>query len=284
MRNIYIRIKKYIQRHRHAPTGPWQWFFGAKDTAQSFLSRAFFAMDRLLLIFKKDEVKLLHRETDAIEFEVMCINLLRRPDKKRFMEKQFDGTGLKVHIFPAVDGLAIDVPKLINDGVLAEDNFCPATGMALIPAQIGAYLSHYELWKTALSLPNEISLILEDDALLVCDIPQLEVYARHIPADTDIFFLNRRKNKTRPVSLYASTFTSRFWGLTAYFITRKGAEKLVRLMLPIHKSADEAINELNKLGMITCYCARKELVVECSNSRDERNFRFESDIITRTKE
>lgn len=244
----------------------------------------FLARDRLLLFFKKEGVALLHVETDAVEFEVMCINLLRRPDKKRFMEKQFDGTGLKVHIFPAIDGLTIDAPQLINDGILAEDNFCPATGMALIPAQIGVYLSHYELWKIALSLPYKVLLILEDDALLTCDLQQLEACARHIPEDADLFFINLRKNKTRPISLYASKFTGRFWGLTAYFITRKGAEKLVNLMLPIHKSIDEAMNELSKRGAITCYCARKELVVECSNSKDKRNFRFKSDIITRTKE
>lgn len=241
-------------------------------------------MDTVSLIFKKDEVKLLHGETDAIEFEVMCINLLRRPDKKRFMEAQFDGAGLKVHMFPAIDGLTIDVSQLINDGVLAEDHFCPATGMALIPAQIGVYLSHYELWKTASLSPNRISLILEDDALLICDRQQLETFARHIPEDADLFFLNLRKNKTQPISLYASKFTGRFWGLTAYFVTRKGAEKLVNLTLPVHKSADEAINELSKNGAITCYCSRKELVVECSNSRDVRNFRFESDIINRTRE
>lgn len=284
MKNLYATMKKYVQRHRHAAAGPWQWFFRAKDALQPLLSRGSFAMDRLSLILKKDDVELLHSETDAVEFEVTCINLLRRPDKKRFMEKQFEGTGWTMHFFPAIDGLTINVPQLISDGILAEDNFCPATAMALIPVQIGVYLSHYELWKMVLLSPNKISLILEDDALLICDMPQLEAFARHIPDDADLFFINHRQNKTRPVSLYASKFTGRFWGLTAYFITRKGAEKLVNLMLPIHKSADEAINGLSKSGAITCYCSRKELVVECSNSRDERNFRFESDIISRTKE
>ncbi len=247
-------------------------------------SRGLFTMDTVSLFFKKDEMKLLHGETDVIEFEIMCINLLRRPDKKCFIEKQFDRIGLKVQFFSAIDGMIIDIPQLTKDGIVANDNFSPATGMTLIPAQIGVYLSHYELWKVAVLSPNKISLILEDDALLVCDRLQLEAFARHIPEDADLFFLNLRKNKSRSISLYASTFTGRFWGLTAYFVTRRGAEKLVNLTLPIHESADEAINELNKRGMITCYCARKELVVECSNSRDERNFRFKSDILTRTKE
>lgn len=240
-------------------------------------------MDRLL-IFRKDEVKSLYAETDTVEFDVMCINLLRRPDKKSFIEKQFKGTGLSLRIFSAVDGLTIDIPQLINDGVVAEDNFCPATGMPLIPAQIGVYLSHYELWKAALSSPNKISLILEDDALLICNRSQLEAFARHIPEDADLFFINRRKNKTYPISLYASKFTRHFWGLTAYFITRKGSEKLVNMALPMHQSADETINQLSKNGALTCYCSRKELVVECSNSRDIQNFRFESDIIPRAKE
>ncbi len=284
MRDVYASIyKKYIHRHRNAQAGPWRWFFDTKIALQSVFSAGSLAFDRLFLVFRHNDVKLLYAETDSVNFDVICINLLRRQDKKQFIEKQFEGTGLNLRMFQAVDGGAIDTIQLIDDGVLAVNNFCPATGMPLIPAQIGAYLSHYELWKAALESPNKISLILEDDALMVCDKPTLEDFARHIPEDADLFFINRRRNKTKPVSLYASKFVSHFWGLTAYFLTKQGAEKLVALSLPIYKSADERVSELNESGLINCYCSRRELVVECSNSKDARNFRFASDIINRMK-
>lgn len=284
MRNVYSNLyKKYVRPHRSNKAGPWRWLFSTRIALQSVSSAGSLAFDRLRFAFRGDNTELLHAQTDPVDFDITCINLLRRPDKRQFIKKQLGEAGFNFKIFPAVDGLVIDVNQLINDGILASDNFCPATGMPLTPAQIGAYLSHYELWKAALKSPNKVSLILEDDALLICDKPTLEEFVRHIPADTDLFFINHRKNKIKPVSLYASRFACHFWGLTAYFLTKQGAEKLIAMSFPIHKSADESISELSESGMINCYCSRQELVVECSNPRDAQNFRFASDIISRTE-
>ncbi len=279
MKDLY---RKYLQSHRRATVGLWRWVFGAKTALKTASSAGSLALDRLLFTVRRNDTKLLYAQTDPVDFDIVCINLLRRPDKRKFIEKQFDTVDFNLKMFPAIDGLAIDTNLLIDDGRLSADHHCPATGMPLTPAQIGAYLSHYELWKAALASPNKISLILEDDALLTCNKATLEEFARNIPQDADLFFINRRRNKTKPISLHASKFVSHFWGLTAYFLTKQGAKKLIALSLPIHKSADEWISELNENGMINCYCSRKELVVECSNPRDTRNFRFTSDIISRT--
>ena len=168
--------------------------------------------------------------------------------------------------------------------MLSPNNHNQSTGKPLSPAQIGVYLSHYELWKATLASPNKGSLILEDDALMTCDKATLEEFLRHIPEDTDLFFINRRKNKTKHISLHASKLVRRFWGLTAYFLTRHGAEKLLLSALPIRKSVDDTISELNGKGVINCYCSRKELVVECSNPKDKKNFRFSSDILNRKQQ
>ncbi|SFF18205.1 glycosyltransferase family 25 protein [Nitrosomonas sp. Nm166] len=279
MRNLY---RKYIQSHRGATVGPWRWVFDTKTVLQTASSAGSLALDRLFFTAKRNDTKLLYAQTDSVDFDIVCINLLRRPDKRQFIEKQFGTADFNLKIFSAIDGLTIDTNQLIDDGRLSPGHHCPATGMPLTPAQIGAYLSHYELWRAALASPNKISLILEDDALMTCNKATLEEFARNIPEDADLFFINRRKNKTKHISLHASKFVSHFWGLTAYFLTKQGAEKLITLSLPIYKSADEAISELNENGMINCYCSRKELVVECSNPRDARNFRFTSDIISRT--
>ena len=283
MRNAYFNLyRKYIYPRRNAATGPWQWLFRIKTTLQSVFSAGSLALDRVLFVFRRKDIKLLYEQSDLINFDITCINLLRRPDKKQSIEQQFGEIGFNLRIIPAIDGLTIDTNQLINDDALSADNHCSATGMPLTPAQIGVYLSHYELWKAALVSPHKVSLILEDDAMMICDSATLEEFVRHIPEDADLFFINRRKNKTKNISPYASKFVGHFWGLTAYFLTKQGAEKLLAMSLPIYKSADESISELNENGVINCYCSRKELVVECSNPRDVQNYRFTSDIINRT--
>ena len=283
MRNVYFNFyRKYVRPQRNNTAGPWRWVFGTKTAIRSAYSAGSLTFDRLRFAFKQHGINLLFGQTEAVNFDITCINLLRRSDKRRFIKEQLSNAGFDFKIFPAIDGLTIDTDQLIDDGILTPDNYCPATQMPLTSAQIGAYLSHYELWKAALKSPNKVSLILEDDALFLCDKSSLEQFVRHIPADTDLFFINHRKNKIKHVSLHASKFTCHFWGLTAYFLTKKGAEKLIAMTLPIRKSADESLSELNESGKINCYCSRQELVVECSNPKDTKHFRFASDILHRT--
>ncbi|TXI16823.1 MAG: glycosyltransferase family 25 protein [Nitrosomonas sp.] len=284
MRNVYSNLyKKYVRPHRTDAAGPWRWFFNTSTVLQSAYSAGSLTFDRLRFALKQCDIELLYTQREAVNFDITCINLLRRADKRKFIKKQLSRAGLDFKIFPAIDGLILDHHRLVDDGILAPDNYCPATSKPLTSAQIGVYLSHYELWKAALRSPNKISLILEDDALFTCDKPTLQEYARHIPADTDLFFINHRKNKIKHVTLHASKFACHFWGLTAYFLTKQGAEKLIAMSLPIHKSADESISELNEIGKLNCYCSRQELVVECSNPKDAKNFRFSSDIISRVQ-
>lgn len=186
-------------------------------------------------------------------------------------------------MFPAFDCTILDPVTLVNQGALSPDNQDLNSGKPLSPAQIGVYLSHLEIWKKAAKSVDKVTFILEDDALIICDSPTLQKYIRHIPEDADIFFINHRKNRKQHINPYISKFVGRFWGLTAYFITRKGAEKLLQLAIPIHMSADDMVSQLNEKGLINCYCSRQELIVECSNAKDNKNFRFASDILDRTQ-
>lgn len=244
---------------------------------QSISVQLSFVADQIFLSNKNDD-KLLFKQDDLVQFEINCINLQHRKDKRIFIEQQFINSDYQFNFFPAVDGSIIDRNRLLVEGILSPNNRCFASRVALTPAQIGVYLSHYELWKKMLLSPNKISLVLEDDALILFDKKTLEQFIKHIPEDADLFFINRRKNRVKPISPYVSKYICRFWGLTAYFITKKGAKKLLSLALPIQKSVDDTISELNQKGLITCYCARKELVVECSNAKDVQNFRFHSDV------
>lgn len=275
---MYLDLfRKYLHSHRNIQSGPWKWLFCIKDVLQSNSAQLSFVADQIFLNSKSDN-RLLFRQEDLIQFEINCINLQHRQDKRIFIEQQFINSDYQFNFFPAIDGSLIDTNRLLLEGILSPNNRCLASKVALKPAQIGVYLSHYELWKKMLLSPNKISLVLEDDSLILFDKKTIEQLIRHIPEDADLFFINRRKNKVQPISPYVSKYIRRFWGLTAYFITQKGAQKLLSLAIPIQKSVDDTISELNQKGLITCYCARKELVVECSNAKDTQNFRFHSDI------
>ena len=68
----------------------WKVFFYIKDSLQSFFSAALLTVDYFLFSFQQDSTKRLFRQSEYIHFETHCINLLRRTDKKKFIEDQFD--------------------------------------------------------------------------------------------------------------------------------------------------------------------------------------------------
>ncbi|MCC8995518.1 MAG: glycosyltransferase family 25 protein [Nitrosomonas sp.] len=277
-------FKKVIRSNWINKSRLGKFLFPIKNGIRKIFSVFLLFIDHILFIFKQDNIKSLYRQSEFIHFETHCINLIRRLDKKKFIADQFDNVSFNLKFFPAVDGATLNLEQLIKQGRLAPDNRDLGTGNKLTPAQIGVYLSHYELWKEALNSSNKITFILEDDAFLDCEVATLQKVIHYIPEDTDIFFVNHRKNKKQHINPYISKFVGRFWGLTSYFVTKKGAEKLLQLTAPIHMSVDDMVSRLNEKGLINCYCSRQELVIECSNAKDRKNFRFASDIQDRTEE
>lgn len=276
-------FKKTIRSNWINKSGLGKFLFFIKDIVNGVFSAWSLFVDHILFVFKQDNIKSLYRQSEFIHFETHCINLIRRLDKRKFIADQFDNVSFNLKFFSAVDGATLNLEQLIKQGHLAPDNRDLGTGNKLTPAQIGVYLSHYELWKETLNSDNKITFILEDDAFLDCEITTLQKVIHYIPEDADIFFVNHRKNKKQHINPYISKFVGRFWGLTAYFVTKKGAEKLLQLTAPIHMSVDDMVSQLNEKGLINCYCSRQELVVECSNAKDSKNFRFASDILDRTQ-
>jgi len=276
-------FKKVIRSNWINKSRLGKFLFPIKNGIRKILSVFLLFIDHILFIFKQDNIKSLYRQSEFIHFETHCINLIRRLDKKKFIADQFDNVSFNLKFFSAVDGATLNLEQLIKQGRLAPDNRDLGTRNKLTPAQIGVYLSHYELWKEALNSSNKITFILEDDAFLDCEVATLQKVIHYIPEDADIFFINHRKNKKQHINPYISKFVGRFWGLTAYFVTKKGAEKLLQLTVPIHMSVDDMVSQLNEKGLINCYCSRQELVIECSNAKDSKNFRFASDIQDRTE-
>lgn len=276
-------LRKFVRSRWNSDSMLWRFFFYIKGLLQSVLSSISLTYDHLVFSFQQDNTKRIFRQSEYAHFETHCINLVRRPDKKQFIEEQFDNVNFNLKMFPAFDGATLSFIDLINQGVLSTENKDLGSGDSLSPAQIGVYLSHLEIWKKAAESVDRITFVLEDDALLTCKATTLQKYIHYIPEDADIFFINHRKNKKQHINPYVSKLVGRFWGLTAYFVTREGAKKLLQLTTPIHMSADDMVSQLSEKGLINCYCSRQELVVECSNAKDSKNFRFASDILDRAQ-
>lgn len=82
--------------------------------------------------------------------EIYCINLARRPDRKKSFERNYKNLGTKnVKFFDAIDGNNIENPQW------------PFSKGAL-----GCRLSHLALYKEAISKKQSKILILEDDVLI----------------------------------------------------------------------------------------------------------------------
>lgn len=80
-----------------------------------------------------------------------CINLSRRPDRRRIAEAQFEAAGLSalVTFFEAIDGKALTHAGALSDG------------------QAGCCMSHLAVLRTALAQGHHNVLVLEDDIQLV---------------------------------------------------------------------------------------------------------------------
>ena len=118
--------------------------------------------------------------------KVVCINLDRRPDRWRRIQKELARHGIEtVERFPAVDGDAIEKPA----------------GWMHTPGAFGCLLSHVEVVKEARASGAPAVLIFEDDAVLDPDFPnQFTNFIKEVPDDWDMLYLGAL-HKDAPVKI-----------------------------------------------------------------------------------
>ena len=95
------------------------------------------------------------------------INLERCPDKKqRMIERMKQFPEIEYEFFTAIDGQKIDKNYLNSNGFEILDKWNdPFHNRKTTKGEIGCFLSHYFVYKKSKDLENDITLILEDDAV-----------------------------------------------------------------------------------------------------------------------
>jgi len=175
-------------------------------------------------------------------YKLLCINLLRRSDRKEQMKKMFELENItNYYFYEAIDGQNVDKnhPDL---KLFRHDNTS-----ILRRGLLGCSLSHYNIWKMLISdTEHDYYVILEDDIKLKKDFGlSLEKIFTHVQNQMHFILIGMTVEKnnflgTRNIYQDDTSFTIHLLerhlyagGAFGYIITKEGATKLVEY---IHKN------------------------------------------------
>lgn len=181
------------------------------------------------------------------------INLDRSPDRLAAMEAGISRlqAPFRVERFSAVDGKAD--PGLVARYV-DEAAFRRHIGRAILPGEIGVYLSHLGVWQAFLATGQDVALVMEDDVVFHDDfLPALEVALenRH---RWGMLKLNKIRAKGPVKQFEAGGYSFNAYlgiatGFGAYLITREAAELLVAKALPVRMPVDHFTARYPEIGL-----------------------------------
>ena len=168
------------------------------------------------------------------------------------MAGQLDALRMPFTRVPAVDGRLVSA-----EAKLDRRRYRRRHGRDVRPGEIGCYLSHLAAMQAFLATDAEHALILEDDATLLPDLPDVLARAtsRETAASWDVLKLESRRTGFKlalqqlspthsiTVNLYRST------GAAAYVVSRHAAEVYLQKLLPIAQPFDHAFDRGWFLGL-----------------------------------
>lgn len=164
---------------------------------------------------------------------IYIINLKRRPDKLRRVQRRIKNIGIDlicdVEVINAVDGTIISDNYIKNKVTVPTDYFDPVYGRGMTKGEIGCALSHHRCWGK-ISKGESNVLIIEDDAVFDDDfIERVKQFQSGLKyREWDLFYLGRNKKDQREEEIVYDDVVYpyfSYWCL-AYVLTPNGAKKL----------------------------------------------------------
>lgn len=175
------------------------------------------------------------------------INLERSAVRRNHILSEAEGCGLDYELIKAVDGQALtqrDLEEMCDlEAIRASPDW-------LTPGMLGCALSHYGVYRKIVEAGEEMAFVLEDDMVLPNDLPDLlDGISREIASNeivTLYYFsfspcLLSKKDTVRVTDNYELYFpvdVSQPITTGGYVITKKAAESLLRIILPIRVGPD----------------------------------------------
>lgn len=157
----------------------------------------------------------------------VVINLQTEYEKRDRIEKRLQNLNINYEIFDAVKGMD---NRYMNNVEIDKDWRDPYTNRVMTQGEVGCALSHYNVWKRALNMSNDITLILEDDADFVHDFNKKldEILNELSKIEWEVCYLGRKKmtDDGESVSQNLSISGYSYW-LVGYLVNRRGLTKLI---------------------------------------------------------
>lgn len=197
--------------------------------------------------------------------KIYVINLERSPERRRFMEQQLTSMGTPFEIVPAVDGRTLDmsnraiVDPALPSVVLQRTGGSPE-GVA------GCALSHARAYGRILETTDKSAVILEDDAALPKDFPELIASVEQAMGDAEIALLHYANRQGCRVTRRGATDIGRsrllatpvtdchLTSSAAYIITRQACRSLLEGAVPVRTYPDdwETFREQGMIQRVRC--------------------------------
>lgn len=193
--------------------------------------------------------------------QTYVINLDRRPDRWDSLRAEPDFPNFpNIQRFSATDGKTLDLQTDSRISVYAKHNIAKFTrrshDMLDSIGGVGCALSHIGLWEKLVGSDQDVFLILEDDILLPRRTWERVTFVYestpelHDSRNWDIWSIgnlncfpdNIQRNIEESIQPSSDTpewvECHQFIGLQAYFISRRGADKLLKNVFPIQQHID----------------------------------------------
>lgn len=188
-------------------------------------------------------------------FPVYLINLPRAEQRRRFALRQLAEIGSVPVMVDAVDGRQLNLERLIEEGVYSPDQANEAFSRQLSMPEIGASMSHYNVYRKIVERGDPVALILEDDALFLPGFTQkLQSACRQLPEGWGVLNLNcpctRYERAGESIVKYDGVGSLPV-ACSAYLVSRRGAELLISNALPIRYPADSLVGRGLRWGVET---------------------------------
>jgi glycosyl transferase, family 25 len=204
------------------------------------------------------------------------------------MVAQLDALGLSHQIVNAVDGRLLSAEQL---ALRYDADRARVAYRAMTPGEIGCALSHAYVYKEMLRQGQTYALILEDDALLNQDVPNvLNELVRSIDPSEPVVVLLSHVNKYVKLGNKAlgSSHTlvrpyAYWWLAHGYFLTKAAAANLDQHLHPIWTAAD-SWRSFESLGLVKMYAVvpycigLSELAAQSNLESDRRSLQFVDEI------
>lgn len=201
------------------------------------------------------------------DMPIYCIALRSAVERRALILRQAEGLGFtNLRIVDAVESAGLDYATLERDGLYDDALARRFHGRSLSKNELGCSLSHGLVYEMIAAEDHPIAMVVEDDALFISRRMD-QIRLAELPADFDLVYLNSFRDKLPPTdrisgNLYgAMSYTG---STAAYFISRRGAEKLARAYKPVVHAADGLLGRSidhagSSAGSVTSEGARTSL-------------------------